>query len=214
MTIFVWAKMQAAAGETLEQIVQRKEAERRAGDGLFWWGIGTSLGEAVETTAASRGEILPILFSRMLSKPKKQDAEPESVCVWDGWRNRKGITGSLPEHVLVTGGTSPSGKYYALTCFSSDELALKDHGPFDPSLCRTMRGKVPGSSQVTSLLHDTQPGSHARGIYRIGFRAQLSKPWCVQLTDGRLLSDEERHLLRNFKEGDDWMYLTKRLRCI
>ena len=44
---FVWSKMQAEAGQGLAAIVARKEAERAAVDGIFWWGIGNSLGRAM-----------------------------------------------------------------------------------------------------------------------------------------------------------------------
>lgn len=43
--------MQAEAGEILAGIVARKEAERAAGNGEFWWGIGNSLGKAVQDSA-------------------------------------------------------------------------------------------------------------------------------------------------------------------
>jgi hypothetical protein len=39
---FVWTKIQADAGESVRQILYRKEQERLAGDGSFWWGIGES----------------------------------------------------------------------------------------------------------------------------------------------------------------------------
>jgi hypothetical protein len=48
---FVWTKMGAESGEGLAQIVRRKEGERVAGRGIFWWGIGTSLGPAVPDRA-------------------------------------------------------------------------------------------------------------------------------------------------------------------
>lgn len=212
MTLFIWAKMQAAGGETLDQIVARKEAERAAGASLFWWGIGTSLGAAIENAAGSTGGSLPILFSKMISNPKKQDSAPASVCVWNGWRSHGGSEGTIPPNVLVTGGSDPSKAYYSLVCRSDAPLGLHDHGPFDPKQCRTMLGKVPGASQVTSLLRDVCPGGHRRGQYRWGFRAVLTAPWCVRLTQGRTLSENERGVLRRFKAGDDWARLTEALR--
>jgi hypothetical protein len=210
MTVFVWAKMQAEAGETLDRIVQRKEAEREHGSGLFWWGIGGSLATAA-VHAGSNGD-LPVLFSRMLSKPKKKDAAPAAVCVWERWQTKNGREGQIPLNVLVTGG-SLGGSHYALVCHSSVPLKLQDHGAFDPQNCRTMaRGKVPGASQVTSLLRDLRPGTHESGPYRLGFRATLVDPWAVKLTEGRQLSERERDTLRQYKEGDDWMRLVSTLR--
>lgn len=167
--------MQAAGGETLAHIVIRKEAERAAGQGEFWWGIGNSLGAAVDEAAGVTNGNLPVLFSKMLGPPKLADSDPASVCVWNGWRSSTGRSGPIPEHVLVTGGVDPTGRYYALACQSDHPLAITDHGPFDPAQCRTALGKVPGSSQVTCILRDIAPGSHAQGQYRLGFRARLKR---------------------------------------
>ena len=42
---------------------------------------------------------------------------------------------------------------YALVCYSETPLKLDINGQaFDPSLCRTALGKVPGSSMVTALV--------------------------------------------------------------
>ena len=38
MPYFIWSKMQMDLG-LLSQILVLKEAERLAGDGVFWWGI-------------------------------------------------------------------------------------------------------------------------------------------------------------------------------
>lgn len=42
MTAFVWTKMGVESGGVLTQIILRKEAERIAGDGNFWWGISNN----------------------------------------------------------------------------------------------------------------------------------------------------------------------------
>ncbi len=38
MPYFIWSKMQMESGLSLSQILVLKEAERLAGDGVFWWG--------------------------------------------------------------------------------------------------------------------------------------------------------------------------------
>ena len=48
---FVWSEIGLDAGETPEHIIVRKEAERVAGAGEFWWGLGASLGVSVEVMA-------------------------------------------------------------------------------------------------------------------------------------------------------------------
>lgn len=212
MQTFVWTKMQSAAGESLDKIIMRKEAERRAGNGDFWWGVGTSLGAAVNEAAASNGNTLPVLFSRMLSAPQEKDSNPQAVCVWQGWQSRDGRSGELPEHILITGGSNPEKPYYALICFSQAPLRLGNHGTFDPQQCRTLAGKVPGSSQVTALLQDSGPTPHRNGRYQIGFRCDLRAPWAVRLTGGRTLNTAQREALNRFSSGDCWLDLVRQLR--
>lgn len=38
-----WSKVQAESGQTLNAIVARKEKERLAGAGVFFWGVGNAL---------------------------------------------------------------------------------------------------------------------------------------------------------------------------
>jgi hypothetical protein len=67
---FVWSKVNNNAGETIDDIVKRKEAERVAGDGLFYWGIGNSLGEK-NLQEMSQGQSFPVLWT-MSKKFEKQ----------------------------------------------------------------------------------------------------------------------------------------------
>jgi hypothetical protein len=175
----VWSKMQAEAGEPLTAIIARKEAERIAGDGHFFWGIGTSLGDAVIDMARSNGGTLPVLWSVMKSMPKAIDAEPSAVLRWTSYVDWAGRECALPDHVMVTSRLTGRDHHYALVCRSDAPLALGDLGPFDPAACTTMRGKAPGPSQVTALLRDS--GNHHAGTYRVAFRAELTEPWAVRL---------------------------------
>src|SRR5215831_6829091 len=47
-TTFVCSPISKDAGEDLQRILVRKEAERLAGSGEFWWGLGAALGDLVE----------------------------------------------------------------------------------------------------------------------------------------------------------------------
>jgi hypothetical protein len=100
-TAFVWTKMGVESGEALTQIVLRKEAERIAGDGNFWWGIGTSLGAAVRDDARANGGSLPVLFSEMLARPKAIDQSPEMVRRWNGWEDENGRAHDVPSYAKV-----------------------------------------------------------------------------------------------------------------
>jgi hypothetical protein len=133
-TPFVWSVMGQDVGQPLNEIIIRKEAERRTG-GNFWWGLGTPLGERVESVAILNQGTLPALFSAL---GNQNQASNQSIYVWNGWRSvRKGRHGtynhgSIPEHALVLGG-NPERPYYALVCRCDSELVLGDHGPFDPA---------------------------------------------------------------------------------
>src|SRR5260370_21248752 len=99
---FVWSLMGQDAGQSLDEIVVRKEAERKTG-GDFWWGLGTPLGPRVGSVAVLNGGILPALFSALNGKRATQ-ASNEIVRVWNGWCSiRSGQRGTIPKHVLVLG---------------------------------------------------------------------------------------------------------------
>jgi hypothetical protein len=81
---FVWSEIGLDAGETPEHIIVRKEAERVAGAGEFWWGLGGSLGVSVEVMAQRNGGTLPALFSKSKGIETQQNSE---VRIWNGWRS-------------------------------------------------------------------------------------------------------------------------------
>jgi hypothetical protein len=168
MPLFIWSKMQTEAGERLEWIVARKDAERIAGNAEFWWGIGNSLGRAAQEAAAVDGG-LPVLFSQMLSRPKKIDTTPAQVFLWTAYEDAPGVIRHIPPHVIVTsrGGKS---RHYALVCHSAVPLVLADYGPFDVRRCLTPAGRVPAAQQVTALLTGDFQTGHDAGAYRIACR--------------------------------------------
>jgi hypothetical protein len=213
MADFVWTKMQAEGGQTLSAILARKEAERRAGNGVFWWGVGNSLGQAVGRVAVEAGGMLPVLFSQMVSRPKRRDSSSSDVFLWEEWEDASGIVRKIPQYVLEwSRGAEGKTTHYALVCESSNSVELRDHGPFDPSRRETHLGKKPGSSQVTALLRGDPTGNHSPGIYHWGFRANLVSPWVVKLVHPRRLSDAEREAFGVWKAGDNWSDLVAKFR--
>jgi len=72
---FVWGEVSFDAGESPEHIVVRKEAERIAGSGEFWWCVDTPLGISVEVKAEQNGGTLPVLFSRSRKTHKQQSSQ-------------------------------------------------------------------------------------------------------------------------------------------
>jgi hypothetical protein len=74
---FVWTKVQAESGQTIDRILNRKELERQSG-GAFWWGIGESKAEKVMLLVAQQ-PLVAVLFTKMLSPPNPRDSDPEDV---------------------------------------------------------------------------------------------------------------------------------------
>lgn len=211
--------MQAEGGQSLSEIIRRKELERGAGDGVFYWGVGNSLGE--KCSALVSGEVNKVLFSKMLSAPKKIDVRPDAVAFWLKYRDRAGIVGDVPPHVVVLSRAhSDSGmkKYhFALVCSSRAPLMLGKHGVLNTSNFRNYGSSNPriGQSQLTTILerHETLtrdfpvPGT----VYEINLSADLVKPFFVTLIDPIVLTPAETAELKSFvaTAGDSKQYLRK-----
>ena len=93
--LFCWTKMGVEAGQTLESIIRRKELERLAGDGVFVWGIGNSLGGCVREVGAPN-KTIPVLFSPIQSKPRPVDVKPSNIIIWLSFMDESGRVHPLP----------------------------------------------------------------------------------------------------------------------
>jgi hypothetical protein len=115
MVSFVWSEIGFDTGENPDHIVIRKEAERLAGSGEFWWGLAAPLGIVVEVNTEQNGGSLPALFSKSRSFKMQQRQE---VRIWDRWRSllHPQRHGRIPDHVVVTTGHDPGRRQtrYAL----------------------------------------------------------------------------------------------------
>lgn len=76
-----WSRMQAEAGQSLDAIVSRKEHQRRAGGGLFLWGVGNAPPASMKALA-HMGREIPVIFSIMKTKPRAIDAAPARTVIW------------------------------------------------------------------------------------------------------------------------------------
>ncbi|MCD7111673.1 hypothetical protein LRX75_21815 [Rhizobium sp. DKSPLA3] len=211
-----WTKMQAEAGQDLFNIFRRKEFERKAGNGVFFWGIGSPL----DFSRLQSSDRVDLVFSTMLSAPKSEDRYPESVLVWRKYVNATGQEVDLPPHVLLmsraTTKLGPKKRHYALVCYSDKDLALGDEGEFDPTVYRNAGpngGKV-GFSQVTSLLERTSEAS-TPSRYRINFRAELRQPFLVKLCDPVLLEPVDRRRVDDHRAGESatWLRFATQIRA-
>ena len=185
--IFIFTKPGTEAGESLGDIVSRKESERSAGNGIFWWGVGSSLGDDLYKAAQqSRGnlEVLFISHDRP-SPPKSENAHPERVVRWTKWIDSSGIHRDVPSFARVTSRLDDRKRlHYALVCFSEAPIIRHPSGRrFNPLICRTFgKGLAPGSSQVTALVRaDLNSPEHQKGHYQILFQAKLIAPWQPRL---------------------------------
>ena len=174
--------MQSEAGQGLAHIVARKEAERRAGKGIFFWGVGNPPAVAAAALARMKATV-PLYFSVMKSKPKVHDVAPARVVAWRRFHDSEGIIRELPAHVLVTSRASTRGCHYALICYSEEPLGLGNLGSFDTADWRNFGGTGAqiGSSQVTALLR--RIACSGSGDYRIAMKAHLTGGYWVKLVD-------------------------------
>jgi hypothetical protein len=206
-----WTRMQAEAGQSLSRIVRRKDLERRAGNGMFFWGVGNAPPRAVPALARIGAEI-DVLFSIMKSRPKLQDVAPSRVLAWRSYVDADGVVRSIPRNVLVTSRAGSRDCHYALICRSEGTLEIKDLGPFDPAAYRNYGGGRPvGSSQVTALLERCQSGEI--GEYRVAMSARLVGSMWVKLIDSVEVTGTARaELEEDVADEDSWLELATRIR--
>jgi hypothetical protein len=212
--------MQAEAGQSLELILMRKELERVAGHGLFFWGIGTSLGakllELLRRVANPK-----VLFSVMKAKPKRQDVSPDAIVLWTSYVDSFGRTQRLPEHALVLSRAStksgPKTHHYALVCRSEAGLDLRSEGGIKLGHFRNLDSETPriGSSQVTAIIEHLQMPTDGPD-YSVDLVADLTAPYFVRLGDPVLLPWPEKVFLDGMvarvTDAVAWTDLVRRLK--
>lgn len=216
--IFCWTKMGSEAGQSLDKILHRKELERLAGDNTFAWGIGNSLGNAVEMVKQlSSLEDVDVLFTPMKSAPKLSDVFPSQIFLWLNYQTRAGQTFSLPEHMLVTsrGGVSKR-THYALLCKSETKLVHdKIHGSFDSSDVRNFASLNPvGASQVTSVVRYSGSNSGEKA-YSVALKATLYGEGFVKLVEPVVLNKDLLSLYEDLcgsKTKEEWLVGIKKLK--
>jgi hypothetical protein len=195
--VFCWTKMGSEAGQSLEDIIRRKELERQCGDGVFAWGIGNSVGPAIRyAKSAERVPELETLFTPMKAAPKAADVNPSSILLWLGYHARDGRIEYLPDHMMITSrGHSRLGEekrgHYALICQSHQSLLEQAGGwAIDPKAARNVVSANPGgASQGTSVVRYSSVEEH-QAAYPVLFRAILTDTAFVRLAIAVALADE------------------------
>lgn len=215
-----WTRMQAEAGQPLDQIVARKELERQAGQGLFCWGVGNAPASLIGSLARS-GTPVTVIFSKMKGKARLEDSRPKRVLLWRRFTDLNGDERELPTNVIITSRgdtkTTEKKRHYALMCFSAEPLSVKHGVPFDPSAYRNASGAggTIGFSQVTALLRRAT-FSNNTGSYEANFTARLTGSYWVPLRDPAILHSNDLRLLADAGNSDasDWMKTSRRLRSL
>jgi hypothetical protein len=195
---FVWTKIQAEAGQSVDRILVRKELERQSG-GTFWWGIGESKAEKVTLLAAKQPSV-EVLFSKMRSFPNPRDSDPDAVLLWEAYETSTGRV-PIPPHVVVTSRAHDrkgrlKSRHYALVCANLTCVLRGGGGTLDSGTLRNFGGdgKSIGASQITAVVERTTSISQGQP-YPITARATLIAPYAVRLAKQRTLSKAELRLL-------------------
>ncbi len=175
------------AGQPLSMILSRKEEERKRGNGIFFWGIGTALGSKVWAFIDSTQNPLAI-FSPMKSKAQKSDIDPDLIFAWTSYMDKMGHKRAMPDHALVLSRgnslTKVKQKHYALVCRKDTPLLDEKWPDLNWSkLCNFMGESKVGNSQVTALVESRDWTHDKDRIYDVLFGAELVEPYYITLVD-------------------------------
>jgi hypothetical protein len=187
---FCWTRFGPEAGESFSDILARKDAEREAGDGIFYWGIGSAVGRALEALIAHVDEP-EVLFSPITTAPRTADVSPEHVVRWSAGEGLFGEATVLPEHARVTSRWDPErpdAARYALVCASDEPLRLEAHGQLCfGSLRNFCSGAAVGASQVTAVVRRDIAHPSCGRTYPVAFRTSLVRPYLLRLASPTLI---------------------------
>ena len=204
------------AGEPLDNIICRKKLECEAGKSgedefadTFWWEVGDSIGPAIWIHLANRNP--EILFSKMRSDPGPEDSNPDECIVWTTYRvsNKSGYGGkqlSIPKNIIVSSGAkrkngSKKEKNYALVCSNLRQCEPSEVNQlYVDNMINLNRdgncGNRPGSSQTTCVVKYSQCAEAGGNPYPVEMRANLARPYFVELGTPTPLDDSQLQLIK------------------
>jgi hypothetical protein len=182
---FCWTRFGTEAGQAITQIIERKERERKAGRGMFLWGIGNAVGPSIIRLLQVCDQPEAI-FSPISSAPRKCDTNPSATVAWTEAVGVDGEPFKMPEHALVTSRfdpASPKRTHYALVCYSEQPLALSKSGSMVRfQAVRNLVSQRPvGASQTTAIVeYDGGCVDDSRN-YDVAMRVCLISPYFIRL---------------------------------
>jgi hypothetical protein len=187
----VWSKVGPEAGLTVDAILRWKELQRQLGDGLFFWGIGTSIKSGKVAQVHRRCGHASVLFSIQPSAAKASDQNPSAICLWSHFIDGVGREQPVPNGACVTSKAgNGKSKHYALICKTSTPLRIRRDIDFDVGAYKNLDGGAIGNSQVTAVIEKCEPPKKVRA-YPIGFMASLDQPYVATLTKPKLLTQSQ-----------------------
>jgi hypothetical protein len=221
-SVFCWTKMGTEAGQTLETIIRRKELERLAGNGVFAWGIGNSLGNSVDLArqVSPNGKV-DVLFTPMKSAPKQVDITPSQTFLWLSYIESDGRIAALPEHLLITSrGGESKRTHYALLCHSDDSIEgeVPDYYIYATNARNLASSNRLGPSQVTSMVrYESDIDTINDAPYKVAFRAALHQQGFLKLVNPVYL---EGDLAKRYRQAcaattaNEWLTLATEVRSM
>jgi hypothetical protein len=203
---FCWTRFGTEAGQPIQSILERKEEERRANGGTFFWGIGNAVGPSMKELIR-RSDAPEVLFSPIKSAARVEDKSPPAVVAWTSGVTLDGSLFELPPASLITSRfdpDNPRGAHYALVCFSQQPLQLNESGDKIKygELRNLLTGRPVGASQVTSIIQHEPQSNQGSRIYDVAIRARLVAPFLIHLRDPIVL--DTSGVGRCSAEKPDW----------
>ncbi|MFH1982977.1 MAG: hypothetical protein ABIL58_14140 [Pseudomonadota bacterium] len=183
---FCWTKMGAESGQSLEIILKRKDLERKSNDGIFIWGIGNALGDAVWKFVGDVKDPI-VLFSKIKSNPKRIDVQPSKVFLWESYIDRQNNIHEIPKTALVLSRANSDKvlkkKHYALICKRDNPIRREQWESllFDNLKNYDSHKSKLGYSQVTAIVKTNGNPNLSDRKYDIEFSASLADPYFVKL---------------------------------
>jgi hypothetical protein len=185
--LFCWTRFGGEAGEPVEQILVRKEAERASNGGTFLWGIGNALGPSI-FELIRRTNNPQVIFSPIKGSPRPRDISPPAVVRWTEAKSLDGSHFLIPSNSRVTSRYDPAAPkqcHFALVCHSAKSLLpLQRDRKIGFRQLRNLRtGRPVGASQVSAVVELTSDAvdDHTL-IYEVAILATLAYPYFLRLT--------------------------------
>jgi len=181
---FCWTRFGTEAGETISEILQRKDAERRANEGMFFWGIGNSVAPGIAELVRKSSQP-ELLFSPIKGRPRSTDVCPEAVVRWRSAETIDGDILHIPDAITLTSRMATGKRsHYALVCSTERPLEFANHGQVAFGALRNLlSGRSVGPSQVTAVVRLLRGALVGGAIYAIALRVRLVHPYFVRLMD-------------------------------